>query len=327
MFTLTSVTLMVLVGAGQGPEVGEAPPPTTDPATQAAIDDGNVARCNNGTFSDNTDFRATCSSNDGVDAWLAPYGRCGDGHVIAMSEDATCDDHDGFDALLPPSYVPQPEQGDVALCANGTYSANTDFGATCSSSGGVDIWLAPYGECGDGEIVVMGPDADCDNHGGFARLLPADFTPPTAVVATSAAPGIPTTIVGTDEVLGIGDTDTTGAFQFTVHAFEDPVVETDGLIAPADGSRYVAVEVTITNTSAAVETFSTLLGAELIDSMNQSWDVSLFATSNRPSIDGDVPPGDSRRGWIAFEVPADSIGFRLRLTGNLTAEGTTFTVS
>ena len=82
------------------PEVTSEP---EDPVAQA-IADGYVARCKGGSFSDNTDFSGTCSSDGDVDFWLATYGECQDGTVIALGEDASCDDHDGFDgAMLGPA--------------------------------------------------------------------------------------------------------------------------------------------------------------------------------------------------------------------------------
>lgn len=151
-----------------------------------AIKEGNVALCNDGGYSDNTDFSATCSGGDGIDEWLAPYGECKDGSVIKMSEDASCEDNGGFKRLLPPDYAPKAGKGDVAQCEDGTFSDNTDFSATCSSRGGVKKWLAPYGKCKDGKLIKMSKSASCDGHEGFRGLLPVDFVPPTTT--TTAAP-------------------------------------------------------------------------------------------------------------------------------------------
>ena len=145
------------------------------------MDAGNVARCNDGTFSDNTDFDGTCSSHDGVGEWLAPFGSCGDGTVVAISKETDCGDHDGFDSLLPPDYIPTAGPDDVAHCENGTFSNNLDFESTCSSGGGVAAWLAPFGSCADGRVIAMSPDSSCDDHDGFDQLLPVDYIPmPTA---------------------------------------------------------------------------------------------------------------------------------------------------
>lgn len=165
-----------------------APTTTIDPEVKA-IKAGNVALCNDGGYSDNTDFSATCSGGDGIDKWLATFGECRDGTIIKLSATASCDDNDGFKRLLPAGYEPKPAKGDIAQCKDRTFSDNTDFSATCSSRGGVDRWLAPYGTCKDGTVVKLSKTASCDDHDGFKALLPADYTPPTTT--TTAPP--PTT--------------------------------------------------------------------------------------------------------------------------------------
>ncbi|MBA2388203.1 MAG: hypothetical protein H0V69_14080 [Acidimicrobiia bacterium] len=152
------------------------PTTTLDPVLEA-ISDGYVARCNDGGLSDNTDFGATCSGGDGIDEWLAPFGECEDGTIIAMSEDASCSDHDGFRTLLEPDYKPTPRSSDIAKCQSGVYSDNVDIAATCSSNGGVDEWLAAYGKCEDGTVIVMSKDASCSGHGEFRKLLRPDYKP------------------------------------------------------------------------------------------------------------------------------------------------------
>jgi len=87
-----------------------------------------------------------------------------------MSAEASCDDNDGFDKLLPVDIIPMPTSTDVARCADGTHSDNTDFDDTCNSAGGVSVWLAPTGVCKDGTEVAIGPDTDCGDHDGFGHL-------------------------------------------------------------------------------------------------------------------------------------------------------------
>ena len=152
------------------------PTTTLDPVLEA-ISDGYVARCSDGGLSDNTDFGATCSGGDGIDEWLAPFGECEDGTIIAMSEDASCSDHDGFRTLLEPDYKPTPRSSDIAKCQSGVYSDNVDFAATCTGNGGVDEWLAAYGKCEDGTVIVMSKDASCSGHGEFRKLLRPDYKP------------------------------------------------------------------------------------------------------------------------------------------------------
>ena len=51
---------------------------------------GAFAECKDGQFSDNTEFKSTCSSHDGVKRWLAPYVQCRDGTVVSLNKDTTC---------------------------------------------------------------------------------------------------------------------------------------------------------------------------------------------------------------------------------------------
>jgi hypothetical protein len=73
-------------------------------------------------------------------------------------------------------------------------------------------------------------------------------------------------------------------------------------------------------------TFSTLLGLEVVDSDNQAWDVAL-ALVDRPNVEGDYQPGETKRGWATFEVPDASTGLKLRVKGSVTATGSLFALS
>ena len=172
------LVLLALVGCagGSGSIATDAPTTTIDPI-DAAIADGMVAKCSDGSFSDETDFEDTCKSADGIASWLSRFGECNDGRVVAMSEDADCSDHGGFKGLLPRDFEPTAQPADVALCENGTFSDNTDFDGTCSSNGGVEVWLAAFGECNDGTVIALSSDASCADHDGFKGLLAPDFEP------------------------------------------------------------------------------------------------------------------------------------------------------
>lgn len=191
---LVAVGLAAIL-ASCGGSTASAPTTTIDPRTKA-IQDGNVAACTDGSFSDNHSFSATCSSHKGVSSWLAKYGQCQDDTVIVMSEGASCARNGGFARLLAADFEPKPATGDVARCKDGTFSGNHSFRATCSSRGGVEAWLAPYGRCTDGTVITMSPSASCDSHHGFAKLLPVDYTPPTTTTppATAGPPSIPAVV-------------------------------------------------------------------------------------------------------------------------------------
>lgn len=128
------------------------------------------------------------------------------------------------------------------------------------------------------------------------------------------------------ESYGVGETGTSSDFELTLHTVEDPMVPANEFDTPSEGNRYVAVEIEAKNLSNERQTLSTLIGAEVMDSENRPYDIAL-AGVDRPQLDGEVQPGQSRRGWMVFEVPADATGLTLRLKGSLTADGVLFRLS
>jgi len=125
--------------------------------------------------------------------------------------------------------------------------------------------------------------------------------------------------------LAAGQADTTSGFSTTLIQTVDPWVSTNQFESPAAGKRYVAVELTMVNTSSEPQTFSTLLGLEVVDSLGQHWNPT-FAGLDLPQLGGDLAPGAMIRGWQVFEVGVDSTGLQLVVKGSLTASGITFTL-
>ncbi len=125
-------------------------------------------------------------------------------------------------------------------------------------------------------------------------------------------------------VLGVGGTDDTADLDVTLISVQDPFIPTNEFERPSDGNRFVAVELNLVNNDDEVETFSTILLMELIDSLGQRWNITIAGT-DLPQLDGDVPPGSNRRGWAVFEIPNESTGLRLNVKGDLMADGVTFT--
>lgn len=128
---------------------------------------------------------------------------------------------------------------------------------------------------------------------------------------------------GGQDVYAVGRTAHTGDFDVTLHQVQDPYAPTNQFETPQPGQRFVAVEVEVRNTGDERLAMSTLLGAEVTDSQNRPWNVALAGT-DLPHLDGEVGPGEARRGWIVFGVAQDATGLQLRLKGNLTATGSLF---
>jgi hypothetical protein len=127
------------------------------------------------------------------------------------------------------------------------------------------------------------------------------------------------------EVFSLGQTAHTGDFDVTVHAATDPFTPSNPAEpAPQPGNHYVAVDMTMANTSDEPLTVSTLAMTELVDSSDRAWPVAI-AGVDLPRLDAmNVGPGQTRRGWVVFEVGADATDLRVRVQGNLTATGSLF---
>jgi Domain of unknown function (DUF4352) len=157
--------------------------------------------------------------------------------------------------------------------------------------------------------------------GGVAS---AAAKPKTSTTATSpATPQATAPAVAPAAALGVGSTDTTSGLQVTLIAVTDPWVSTNQFEQPSAGNRYVATELSIVNTTASTQSFSTLLGLEVVDSLGQHWNPA-FAGFNLPQLDASLAPGAMVRGSQVFDVPTGSTGLSLVVTGSLTATGITF---
>jgi hypothetical protein len=129
---------------------------------------------------------------------------------------------------------------------------------------------------------------------------------------------------GGQDVYAIGETAHTGDFDVTVHGIEDPFVPGNTFETAQAGHRLVGVEATVINVSDEPLPFSTLAGVELFDQLDRPWSVTIAGT-DRPQLDAPtVAPGEARRGWVVFSVPAEASDLTLRVKGNLTATGSLF---
>lgn len=123
--------------------------------------------------------------------------------------------------------------------------------------------------------------------------------------------------VGGRRLRSVGDTARTGEFDVTVHGTKDPQAPGQ-FLRPDAGRHLVSVDVQITNTSSAQQGFSSLLNFHLTDSGNHEYDIS-FGEIQPSAPDGDVPPGQSLRGFVIFDVPDGAGGLRFRAQGGLSA--------
>jgi hypothetical protein len=154
----------------------------------------------------------------------------------------------------------------------------------------------------------------------------APTTTATTAAPTTAAP----TTVAAKASYQIGETAKTADLEVTLNGVTDPYAPSSNLFKPKPGDRWVAVDVTVKNNGSDKMTFSTLALMELKDSQSQTWNVSLegsAADTTTPQLDGDVVPGDSRRGIAVFEIPDAATGLKLRVKGEITANGAVWQIS
>lgn len=117
-------------------------------------------------------------------------------------------------------------------------------------------------------------------------------------------------------VFAVGETGTISDLQVTVHQVVDPWTSTVPQEVAPFGTRFVAVEMTLTNLSDQAQRFSTVLGLEVRDSQGRSSSVA-FAGSELPSLEGQLEAGTSRTGTAVFQVPLDATGLQLQVRGTV----------
>ncbi|WP_325596058.1 DUF2510 domain-containing protein [Iamia sp.] len=93
------------------------------PGYEPEVGPDDIALCKDGTFSDNLDLAATCSSHAGVEDWLADYGRCEGGEVIRLEDGPRCPGGEDLAELMPTDYVPPTTTEPPATTAPPTTTA------------------------------------------------------------------------------------------------------------------------------------------------------------------------------------------------------------
>src|SRR5690606_17373878 len=124
-----------------------------------------------------------------------------------------------------------------------------------------------------GVAAVAGGGADEADDEPAAPASDPAATQPAEGAPGEAAPAPAGSSAGDQEVHAVGQWAHTGDFDVTVHQVQDPYTPSNQFETPQPGHRFVAVEVEVRNTADDARTISTLLGAEVTDSMNRPWHV------------------------------------------------------
>lgn len=140
--------------------------------------------------------------------------------------------------------------------------------------------------------------------------------PPTTT--TTLPPGVGATLSGTD---GSGDT-----IAVTLNQIADPFTDTsDFPTSPDPGTRFVALEFTITNQGPSGNYEGDVNSAAIVVGSNSdsydpdtSVDVALEDSSYPVFQDGayTIVPGTSQTGWVGFELPTGVTVSQVHFAGN-----------
>ena len=117
----------------------------------------------------------------------------------------------------------------------------------------------------------------------------------------------------------VGEAVRAGDFELTVNSFTDPYTSTDEFLQPGAGMRWVLLDVSIKNVSNTSQDYGTF-DFKLSDSDDFSYD-STFVNQPRELDFGSLNPGETIRGELGFELPADSLPDRLIYDPGFFGEG------
>lgn len=176
--------------------------------------------------------------------------------------------------------------------------------------------------CGS-KTVLTKPDATAASTGTVASssTAPATTTTTSTTPATTATTVKPTTTLAptttTTVPAAVGSTVTLAASQnklaITVADFRDPV-ETSGFSKPDAGKHYVGVKLRVLNAGTKVWDDSISNGAKLVDDKRQEYRSTYASSTGLAEFrSATVAPGDTRLGWVMFQVPDGTVLVRFTL--------------
>lgn len=108
--------------------------------------------------------------------------------------------------------------------------------------------------------------------------------------------------------IAIGETVAMGELEHTLHSARFDAG--NEFSTPEDGTRWLVIDVELTNNSDESEAISSMMMWTLNDSENRSAEMSIMADT-QGSLDGELGAGRSMRGEIAYEVGADETSWEL----------------
>ena len=151
----------------------------------------------------------------------------------------------------------------------------------------------------------------------FALGTPIDSSSPLPI--TDDAPFMPPEFMA-EGSHAIGETVLEGDLEITVNDF----TSTEGSIVfpPEEGRLFAYVDVTFRNLDSEPKPISTILQASVRDPYGFSYLTHIEATADNdaPSPEGEIAPGETLTGEIAYELPASALGYFWTFSADLLGE-------
>ena len=133
---------------------------------------------------------------------------------------------------------------------------------------------------------------------------------------------------GTPALFAVGDRVALGDWEFVVHGVTDPFDNGPAFGEPDVGHRWLAVDVEIYNMGVEPRDPLPLLCFDVQDSLNRSYDQKIFAETSVGRPDGEIAPGQSRRGTVVWELLDDADELRMNVKCDIFSQGSaTFQLS
>lgn len=95
----------------------------------------------------------------------------------------------------------------------------------------------------------------------------------------------------------------------TVEKFADPAKSSNQFLKPASGKKWVAAQFKLDNKGRKAYEDTPSNGAQVADKEGQRFPATIADVTAGPSMAAGVkiPPGETARGWLVFEVPKASV--------------------
>ena len=114
-----------------------------------------------------------------------------------------------------------------------------------------------------------------------------------------------------------------GDYTLKVNRVIDPFTSKNSFSSPDKGNKFVAVDVSVKNTSSEPQTVSAIMCFSLRDGRGQGYDMDYFAGGPKPP-DAEVGPGRFIKGTLTYQVPKNAKGLTLEFKCDLLSTGSAY---